>query len=50
MQAFFKLLLIIFVVNFAFVNIFYLNNVSFGMNNVKTINGAYSLTIMAENF
>ena len=36
--------------NFAFVNIFYLNNVSFGVDNVKTINGTYSLTIMAEDF
>ena len=36
--------------NFAFVNIFYLNNVSFGVDNVKTINGTYSLKIMAEDF
>ena len=36
--------------NFAFVNIFYLNNLSFGVVNVKTINGTYSLTIMAEDF
>ena len=36
--------------NFAFVKIFYLNNVSFGVDNVKTINGTYSLTIMAEDF
>ena len=49
-QYFFKLLLIIFVMNFAFVKIFYLNNVSFGVDNVKTINGTYSLTIMAEDF
>ena len=49
-QYFFKLLLIILVMNFAFVNIFYLNNVSFGVDNVKTINGTYSLTIMAEDF
>ena len=35
---------------FAFANIFYLNNVSFGVDNVKTINGTYSLTIMAEDF
>ena len=49
-QYFFKLLLIILVMNFAFVNIFYLNNVSFGVDNVKTINGTYSLTNMAEDF
>ena len=49
-QYFFKLLLIILVMNFAFLNIFYLNNVSFGVDNVKTINGTYSLTIMAEDF
>ena len=49
-KYFFKLLLIILVMNFAFVNIFYLNNVSFGVDNVKTINGTYSLTIMAEDF
>ena len=49
-QYFFKLLLIILVMNFAFVNIFYLNNVSFGVDNVKTINGTYSLTIIAEDF
>ena len=45
-----KLLLIIFVMIFAFVNIFCLNNVSFGVDNIKTINGTYSLTIMAEDF
>ena len=49
-QHFFKLLLIIFVMNFAFVNMFYLNNVSFGVDNIKTISGTYSLTIMAEDF
>ena len=49
-KYFFKLLLIILVMNFAFVNIFYLNNVSFGVDNVKTINGTYSLTIMADDF
>ena len=49
-QYFFKLLLILLVMNFAFVNIFYLNNASFGVDNVKTINGTYSLKIMAENF
>ena len=49
-QYFFKLLLIILVMNFAFVNIFYLNKVLFGVDNAKTINGTYSLTIMAEDF
>ena len=46
----FKLLLIIFVMNFTFVNIFYLNNVSFCEDNIKSINGMFSLTIMAEDF
>ena len=36
--------------NFAFINMFYLNNESFGVDNVKTINGTYSLTIMDKNF
>ena len=36
--------------NFDFVDIFYLKNISFGVYDVKTINGIYSLTIMAENF
>ena len=36
-KQFSKLLLIIFVMNFAFVNIFYLNNASFGVDNAKTI-------------
>ena len=36
--------------NFAFVNIFYLNNVSFGVDNVKSINSTYSLTIFPEVF
>ena len=36
--------------NFAFVNIYYLNNVSFGVDNIKTIKGTYSLIIMAEDF
>ena len=35
--------------NFTFVNIFYLNNVSFDADNIKSINGTYSLTIMAED-
>ena len=47
---FLKLVLIILVMNFAFVNIFYLNNISFGVANVKTINGTYSLMIMTEDF
>ena len=32
------------------VNIFYLKNVSFGADNVKTINNTYSLAILAEDF
>ena len=36
--------------NFAFANIFYLNNVSFGVDNVKAINDVYSLTNVAEDF
>ena len=43
-------MLIILVINVAFVNIFYLNNVLLCIDNVKTINGTYSLTIMAEDF
>ena len=43
-------MLIILVMNFAFVDIFYLKNISFGVYDVKTINGTYSLTIMAEDF
>ena len=38
-----KLFLIIFVGNFAFIN-----NVSFNVGKVKTINGTFSVTIMAE--
>ena len=37
-KQFSKLLLIIFVMNFAFVNTFYLNNASFGVDNAKAIN------------
>ena len=48
-RYYFKLLLIILVVNFAFINIFYVNNISFGVDNVKTSNGTYSLMIMAKN-
>ena len=36
--------------NFAFVNIFYLNSVSFDVDNVKTFNGTYSLTVMTDSF
>ena len=36
--------------NFVFVNIFYLNNVSFRVDKVKTISGTYSLMIIAEDF
>ena len=46
----FKLLFIIFEMNFAFINIFYINNVSFDVDNVKTISGTFSLMNMAENF
>ena len=49
-QHFFKPLLIIFVMNFAFVNIFYLNNVLFDVVNVKTINATFWLTVLAEGF
>ena len=35
--------------NFAFINIFYINNVSFDVDNVKTINGTFPLTIIAED-
>ena len=35
--------------NFAFINIFYLNNVSFRVDDVKTINGTYLLTIIVED-
>ena len=37
------------VMNFAFVNIFDLNNLSFGVDNVKTVNSTYSLKIMAAD-
>ena len=49
-KHFLKLLLIIFVMNFAFVDVFYLNNISFGVDNIKAVNGKYSLTIMDEHF
>ena len=42
-------MLITFVMNFSFINIFYTNNVSFDVDNLKTINGTFSLTNMAED-
>ena len=42
------LFLIIFVVNFASLNIFYVINLSCNVDNVKIVNGPFSLTIMAE--
>ena len=36
--------------NFVFVNIFYLNNVSFRVDKVKIISGTYSLMIIAADF
>ena len=42
------LFLIILVTNFVFINMFYINNVSFNVDNVKAINGTFSLTIMAD--
>ena len=36
--------------NFAFINIFYINKVLIDVDNVKTINGTFSLTIRDENF
>ena len=36
--------------NSAFINMFYINNVSFDVDNAETINGTFSLTIMAEDF
>ena len=47
-KHFLHLLLVIFVVNFAFINVLY-NNESFDVNNVKTVNGTFSLTIMTED-
>ena len=35
--------------NFAFINIFYMNNISFDVDNVKTTNGTILLTIMVED-
>ena len=36
--------------NFDFTNISYINNASFDVHNVKTINDTFSLMIMAEDF
>ena len=43
------LTLIIFVVNFVFINLFYINNLLFNVNNAKTINTTFSRTIMTED-
>ena len=48
-KHFLKLLLIIFVVNFAFINIIYINYVSFDTYNVKPINVTFSLTVLTED-
>ena len=48
-KHFFKLLFIMFVVNLAFIITLYKKNVSFNVDNVKTINDTFSLTIMAED-
>ena len=36
--------------NFAFINIFYINNKSSDVDKVNTINGMFLLTIMAQDF
>ena len=36
--------------NFAVVDIFHISNISIDVDNVKTVNGTFSLTVMAENF
>ena len=36
--------------NFAFINIFYINNESSDVDKVNTINGMFLLTIMAQDF
>ena len=46
----FKLLLIIFVISFAFINTFYVNNISFDVDNVKTVNDTFSLKVVAGDF
>ena len=46
-EDFFKPLLIMFVMNFVFINIFYINNESSDVDKVNTINGMFLLTIMA---
>ena len=35
--------------NFVFINLFYINNLLFNVNNVKTINTMFSRTIMTED-
>ena len=47
---FFVLLLIIYDMIFTFANVFYLNNVLFRADNLKSITDIYSLRIMAKDF
>ena len=42
-------MLIIFAVNVVFISILFTNNLPFNVDNVKTINGMFSLTIMDED-
>ena len=49
LQAFFNLLLVIFVINFAFINIYRINYLSFDADNLKTIDDMFLLTIMADD-
>ena len=35
--------------NFVFINLFYINNLLFNVNNAKTINTTFSRTIMTED-
>ena len=46
-EDFFKPFLIMFVMNFAFIDIFYINNESSDVDKVNTINGMFLPTIMA---
>ena len=46
-EDFFKPFLIMFVMNFAFIDIFHINNESSDVDKVNTINGMFLLTIMA---
>ena len=48
-RHFFKLLLIIFLANFPFISISYKGNVSFNVDNVKSIHDKSSLIIMNED-